>query len=87
MKHLKKYKIKKLKYKESDIVGYDRYVDYPAIPVRILRTTPTSPYPYFVEKVFPPYKTYVLKEDDIIKLTSEQLDKINLKINTDKYNI
>jgi len=85
MKYLKTFE-NYLKYKVNDIAGYDKYIDSPFIPVRVLAVVPTSKYPYFVETIEQD-ATYILQEDDVVDLTPEQIEKVKLKIATDKYNL
>lgn len=87
MKHIKKYNFKQtLKYKEGDIVGYDRYLNQPPTPVKILRATESSPFPYFVEEIKKQI-VHTVARDELIDLTPEQKDEVELYINTQKYNV
>jgi hypothetical protein len=93
MKHIKKFNSKQslkskqpLKYKEGDIVGYDKYLTQPSIPVVILKATESSPFPYFVEEIKKPY-IHSLSREEIVDLTPEQKDEIELYLNIQKYNI
>lgn len=89
MKHIKKYsqRNKNLKYKEGDYAIYDKYVNFPGVLVKILVANSNSKYPYFAEKVKPPFRTYTLEEDDLIDLNQEQRDELNLYLDTLKFNL
>ncbi len=78
----------KSKYKVGDIVGYDKYLDSPSVIVEILRVNNNNTYkPYFVHEIYPPNSTYVLYEDDLVDLTPEQQNEVDLHLDTKKYNL
>jgi hypothetical protein len=85
--HWHKDKFKPLKYKEGDYAIYDKYVNLPGILVKVLAARNSSPYPYFVECVKPPYRTYSLQIDDLIDLNEKEQEELDLLLNTQKYNL
>ena len=88
MKYLKKYNFStKLPFEEGEYAKFDKYVDKPNPIVKILKITPTSKYPYFVENVYKPYATHVLQRDQLLKLTPEEKERIEIYLNTQKYNL
>lgn len=78
----------KRKYKVDDIVGYDKYLDAPPVIVEVLTVNTKSNYnPYFVHEIYPPNHTHSLQEDDLIDLTPEQQEEVDLHLDTKKYNL
>ena len=86
LEHWHKDRFKKMKYKEDDYAIYDKYVNHPGILVKVLAARNTS-YPYFVETVKPPHRTYTLQIDDLIDLNEKEQEELDLYLNTQKYNL
>jgi len=89
MKHLKKFTPdkKELKYKEGDFAIYDKYLNQPGILVEVITARSPSLYPYFVQEVKPPHQTHSLESDDLIDLTTQEREELDIYLNSLKYNL
>ena len=91
MKHLKYFEYledRDLILKEDEYIGYKRYLGFPPLIVKILSINKYNKKDkYFVEDIKYPYRTYEIEKWEMEELSNEQLEELDVYLNSKKYNL